>query len=160
MGPLVMAWLVGEGIICYRSVKVVKGPPGPGQLLLSSGIFVLLAIASESEKLRPVTVTLGWGFDIAAFMNIFSIGGPKGPVGPTAHGNTTQVNGGTWPPPIATNTVIFPNGTKSDNSTTGTSGSAGSGNAPPNTPGGILTPPGGLGGVSTPVTSPNPPVSA
>lgn len=156
MGPLVMAWLVGEGIICYRSVKVVKGPPGPGQLLLSSGLFVMLAIAAESDRLRSVAVTLGWGFDIAAFMNLFSVGGPTG-AGKALAGGVAA----TWPPPTATNTVIFPNGTKGDNSSTSTAGStksSGSGGGTPNTPGGILTPPGG-GGVSTPTNPTNPVVS-
>jgi hypothetical protein len=117
MGALVMAWLVGEGIIVYRHFKGpaaeqdnatvapiivanpggAKSPPGPGQLVLSSGVFVLLALLAESEKARPIAVTLAWGFDIAAFMNLFGVG--------------TPATGGTWPPPIAPNTVLLPSGT-------------------------------------------------
>jgi hypothetical protein len=98
MGPFVMAWLVAEGIVCYRSVKVQKAPPGPGQLLLSSGVFVALAILAESEKARPLATTLAWGFVAAAFMNLWGTGGPKADDKQTAK----------WPPSIAPNTVTIP----------------------------------------------------
>ena len=93
-----MAWLVGEGIIIYRSVKLRKIPPGPGELLLSSGVFVLLALLAESEKARPIAVTLAWGFDIAAFMNLGNIATPK---------NAASTG---WPPPKAPDTITIPNG--------------------------------------------------
>jgi hypothetical protein len=49
---------------------------------------------AESEKARPLAVTLAVGFDIAAFMNLFSIG-----VAPIAvH----------WPPNKLPDTVILP----------------------------------------------------
>lgn len=101
MGPFVMAWLVGEGIIIYRSVKVNKAPPGPGMLLVSSGIFVLLGLLAESQSARPLAVTLAWGFDIAAFMNLYGVGGPK-----TNDGSS----GSSWPPPQAPQNVILPTG--------------------------------------------------
>jgi hypothetical protein len=91
-----MAWLVGEGIIIYRSVKRDKAPPGPGQLLLSSGVFVMLALLAEAPKARPLAITLAWGFNIAAFMNLFGAGGP------------VAGNGGQWPPSTADDTVIIP----------------------------------------------------
>src|SRR5258708_30313929 len=94
MGPFVMAWLVGEGIIIYRSVKEQKAPPGPGQLLLSSGVFVLLALLAESKAARPLAITLAWGFDIAAFMNIGNIATGKKSTGtcpPGPIGNTTTI---------------------------------------------------------------------
>lgn len=97
MAPFIMAWLVGEGIIIYRSVKLTKAPPGPGQLLFSSGLFVMLALLAESEKARPLAITLAWGFDIAAFMNLFGTGAPKG-------------KGGAWPPALAADNVIVPTG--------------------------------------------------
>ena len=98
MGAFVMAWLVGEGIIVYRSVKQQKAPPGPGQLLLSSGVFVLLGLLAEAPKARPLAITLAWGFDIAAFMNLFGTGGP-----PKA--DTKAVG---WPPNKAPDSVIIP----------------------------------------------------
>lgn len=97
MGPFIMAWLVGEGIIIYRSVKVHKSPPGPGQLLLSSGVFVLLALIAETgEGGNRLATTLGWGFNIAAWMNLFELA-PK--TGSKA-----------WPPAAAPDTVIIPTG--------------------------------------------------
>lgn len=98
MGPFLAAWLVGEGIIVYRSVKNQKAPPGPGQLLLSSGVFVMLALLAEAQSARKLAVTLAWGFDIAALMNLWGTGGPK----------PGTVKGGTWPPPAAQDTVIIP----------------------------------------------------
>lgn len=90
-----MAWLVGEGIVIYRSVKNQKAPPGPGQLLFSSGVFVMLALLAESEKARPLAVTLAWGFDIAALFNLFSKG-------------VTAGKGGGWPPAVAPDDTIIP----------------------------------------------------
>jgi hypothetical protein len=66
-----MAWAVGEGIIIYRSVKAHHRAPWPGELLFSSGLFVMLAILAESEKLRTLAVIAGWGFDAAAFLNLY-----------------------------------------------------------------------------------------
>lgn len=97
MGAFVMAWLVGEGIIIYRSVKEQKAPPGPGQLLLSSGVFVLLALLAESKSAKNLAITLAWGFDIAAFMNIGNIATGKG--------------GGAWPPSQLDDTTILPTST-------------------------------------------------
>ena len=98
MGPFIAAWLVGEGIIVYRSVKNQKAPPGPGQLLLSSGVFVMLALLSEAQSARRLAITLAWGFDLAALMNLWGTGGPK----------KTTPNTVAWPPPPAPDTVIIP----------------------------------------------------
>lgn len=109
MGPFIAAWLVGEGIIVYRSVRgqrhlgpggrIINNPypPGPGQLLLSSGVFVLLALLAESQQARKLAITLAVGFDIAALMNLWGTGGPK-------PGSVT----GTWPPNPAADTTIIP----------------------------------------------------
>jgi len=105
MGPFVMAWLVGEGIIIYRSVKNQKAPPGPGQLLISSGVFVLLGLLAESSTARPLAVTLAWGFDIAAFMNIVPSGIPA-----EAPAKTSPLAASKWPPPLAPNSIVFPDG--------------------------------------------------
>ena len=71
MGPFILAWLVGEGIIVYRSVARTHAPPIPGALLASSGLFALLALLAEAESARPVATALAYGFDIAAFMNLY-----------------------------------------------------------------------------------------
>lgn len=97
MGPFLAAWMVGEGIIIYRSVKKQKAPPGPGQLLLSSGVFVMLGLLAESQAIRPLAITLAWGFDIAAFMNLFGAGEVK------------QTDS-QWPPSPAPDTVVIPTG--------------------------------------------------
>lgn len=109
MGPFVLAWLVGEGIIIYRSVKVQKAPPGPGQLLFTSGLFVLLGLLAESEKARPLATTLAWGYDIAAYMNLF----PK-----VTGGNFAVKSLGKWPPTLAGNTLIIPDGKTGTNEPT------------------------------------------
>lgn len=98
MGPFILAWLVGEGIIIYRSVKKQSAPPGPGQLLLTSGLFVVLGILAESQSARPLATTLAWGFDVAALMKLFPL--PKEGVSPKS----------SWPPNKADDKVIFPLG--------------------------------------------------
>lgn len=106
MGGFIAAWLVGEGILIYKSVKVNKVPPGPGQLLIASGVFVLLGLLAESKEARPIAITLAWGFDIAAFMNI-------------AGTKIKAVPNKNWPPQQASTSVVFPDG-KGQNTDLGT----------------------------------------
>lgn len=110
MGAFIMAWMVAEGIIVYRSMKrpekgqtvaeakTVVIPPSPVQLLFSSGVFVMLALLAEVPKARPLAITLAVGFDIAAYMRLFdkvsALDIPRGP----------------WPPAMAPDTVVIPNG--------------------------------------------------
>lgn len=97
MGGFIAAWLVGEGIVIYRSVKTNKTPPGPGQLLFSSGVFILLGLLAEAPKARTLAITLAWGFDIAAFMNV-------------AGTKIKAVPDKNWPPRQASTTMVFPDG--------------------------------------------------
>ena len=71
MGAFVAAWLIGEGIISWRAIRQTKAPPVPGALLASSGLFALLALLAESDQARPLAVTLAYGFDLVAFMNLY-----------------------------------------------------------------------------------------
>jgi hypothetical protein len=89
VGLFTLAWLIGEGIIVTRSVRVTHAPPMPGALLASSGLFALLALVAESDTLRPVAVALAFGFDLAAFMNLFPpvTGGGGHPVAKTGPQN-------------------------------------------------------------------------
>lgn len=70
MPGIVSAWLVGEGIIFYRSFKRDHRFPVPGQLLAASFVFIMLAILAESERARGLATTLAWGFDVAALLNV------------------------------------------------------------------------------------------
>lgn len=106
MNPFIAAWLLAEGIIIYRSVKKNSAPPSPGALLFSSGLFVALDLLGSSSKVRPLAVTLAWGFDIAALMNLWGTGGPKGPATADKH----------WPPPLASDTEVFPSSNKTQQS--------------------------------------------
>lgn len=81
MNGLVVAWLVGEGILVYRSVRKNHAPPVPGALLATSGLFVLLALLAEAERARFLATALAWGFDVAAFMNLYP---------PVTSGGTTK----------------------------------------------------------------------
>ena len=71
MGAFIGAWLLGEGIIVVRSVRQTHLPPMPGALLASSGLFAALALLAESERARPFATLLAYGFDLAAFANLF-----------------------------------------------------------------------------------------
>jgi hypothetical protein len=97
-----MAWLVGEGIIIYRSVKVQKAPPGPGQLALTSGLFIGLALLAEMGQARTIATMLAWGVDLAAFMKL-SQDAKKAP-------ESSVTKKPLWPPAEAPNNTVFPTG--------------------------------------------------
>ena len=92
MGGIALAWAVGEGILIYRSVRYQHGPPVPGALLASSGLFVLLALLAQADRARFLATALAWGFDAAAFMNLFppvtgaGTDAPRGGILPTPSG--------------------------------------------------------------------------
>ena len=71
MGGIALAWAVGEGILVFRSVKYNHAPPVPGALLATSGLFILLALLAQADRARFLATALAWGFDAAAFMNLF-----------------------------------------------------------------------------------------
>lgn len=92
MPGIVLAWLVGEGILTWRSFHDDHRPPMPGQLLAASGIFVMLGLLAEAQQARFLAAALAWGFDIAALMNVLpqAVSGSK--TGTAATG-TTQAPG-------------------------------------------------------------------
>jgi hypothetical protein len=65
------AWLVGLGIMSYRSVRQNHHPPIPGSILAASGLFVLLGLLAQAQQARFLATALAWGFDIAAFANLY-----------------------------------------------------------------------------------------
>ena len=87
----------------------------------------MLGLLAESPKTRSIAVTLAWGFDIAAFMNLFNIAVVKG--------------GGNWPPALAPDTVVIPTG----NLTIDTTKSQGGTTQPPSTGPALPPPPPGIG---------------
>lgn len=91
MPGIVLAWLVGEGILTYRSFKQDHRPPLPGQLLAASGIFIMLGLLAEAQQARFLAGALAWGFDVAALMNVL----PQAVSGatPKATSGTTQAPG-------------------------------------------------------------------
>ena len=81
-------WLTATGIVVWRQVKVNKSPPTPGQLIATSGLFVMLAILADTgDEQAKVAALFGGGVVLAAFMNLFGAGGPKAA---TAATGTTQ----------------------------------------------------------------------
>jgi hypothetical protein len=66
---IIIAWLVGEGIISYKSVKKNNRPPLPADLLAASGAFVLLGILSEFQD--RLAMMLAVGLDAAALLTLF-----------------------------------------------------------------------------------------
>jgi hypothetical protein len=69
---LLVEWLAAEGIIFYRDVGKVHHIPMPGQLLATSGVFVLLALFAEAGPgAAQLATLLGGGFIMAAGLNLF-----------------------------------------------------------------------------------------
>lgn len=95
MPGLVMAWAVGEGIIIYRAIKANHAPPMPGALLAASGLFIMLGLMAEAgPNAARAAAVLGWGFDLAAFLNLF----PE----ITSGGVTSSIKGPAKPAPKET----------------------------------------------------------
>ena len=82
MNPIIVAWLLGEGIITYRAVGKKHRPPLPGELLASSGLFALLGLLHMAQP--SLATTLAFGFDAAAWVNLFGAGQPGIPGAPAA----------------------------------------------------------------------------
>ena len=98
MGPFVLAWLIGEGILVYRWGKN-HAPPTPGALALSSGLFAGLAVLAEYEPARPLATVSAYGVDLAVLLQVLP------------GGNKTQQTG--WPPlPVNDPSVLLPSGGK------------------------------------------------
>lgn len=71
-GALIGAWAVGEGLITYRTVARERRPPMPGELLASSGLFVLLGLLSIAQP--GLSAGLAWALDLASFLNLAGSG--------------------------------------------------------------------------------------
>lgn len=72
MTGLIAAWLVGEGLMCYRLIARERRPPLPSELATTSGLFVLLALLAEAQP--QLAAYLAWGFDAAAFLSLWPTG--------------------------------------------------------------------------------------
>lgn len=68
MGGITAAWLIGIGIISWRSVSRNHRPPMPGELLGASGFFALCALIAEYPPARSAATLLAFGIDIAAYL--------------------------------------------------------------------------------------------
>jgi hypothetical protein len=115
MGPFLLAWLAGEGIIIYRSIKVQGGPPWPGQLLAGTGAFAALAVLAEAGPgARRAALTIAWGLNAAGFLALFQVGQSIGVTNAmsTLTGTNPQ-NSGWWaavtdPSRAVSDTMVLP----------------------------------------------------
>lgn len=97
----VAAWMVAEGIIIYRAVKQSKRAPLPGELLWSSGLFILLSLLSEASE--QLALALAWGFVAAAVLNLApTITGADSSEGTDSTPNLTHPTGGLYPHGLTT----------------------------------------------------------
>lgn len=77
MGGISIAWLIGLGIISWRSVQRDHRPPMPGQLLGASGFFAVCAILAEYPPARTAATLLAFGIDIAAWLQAPLVTSPQ-----------------------------------------------------------------------------------
>jgi hypothetical protein len=70
MGGLILAWMLGEGIIVWRSAVKEHQPPVPGDMLAATALFALLAAIAEYEPARPAATLFAFGVDIAVLMQV------------------------------------------------------------------------------------------
>jgi hypothetical protein len=75
MGGLAGAWAAGVSIVAWREIRASGHMPVPAALLGVTGLFAVLAlIADMSPGARPVVTLLGWGLDVAGFMQVLPAG--------------------------------------------------------------------------------------
>lgn len=75
MGGLAGAWLAGVSIVAWREVHQSGHMPVPGALLGVTGLFAGLALIAEIwAPSRPAVTLLGWGLDVAGFLNVLPAG--------------------------------------------------------------------------------------
>ena len=75
MGGLAAAWLVGEGIVCWREVRASGHMPVPGALLGVSALFLGLSlVADAAPRARGVVTLAAWGLDVAGLMQVLPAG--------------------------------------------------------------------------------------
>jgi hypothetical protein len=74
---ITIAWAIGLGIIGWRTVNREHRPPMPGQLLGASGFFVLCAVLAEYPPARTAATLLAFGIDIAAYLEVPVVAGPR-----------------------------------------------------------------------------------
>jgi hypothetical protein len=86
MAGITLAWLIGEGIIIWRSVGRNHRPPVPGELLASSALFALLALLAEYQPARTTATLIAFGVDLAAWLQAPVI--TPGKPAPVASGTT------------------------------------------------------------------------
>ena len=74
-GALAGAWLAGTGLVVWRQVRGGAHIPVPGMLLAVTGVFALLAVATDIyPRATPVVVATAWGIDLAGFLNLWPAG--------------------------------------------------------------------------------------
>lgn len=78
MGAFAAAWIVGQGIIAFRSVRNQGGPPWPGQMMMASGMYAVLAlVATGGQGAQRLATLVAWGVNIAAFIQLFPLATPS-----------------------------------------------------------------------------------
>ena len=94
--PILLAWIVGEGIIVYRWSRA-KAPPPPGALVAASLLYLGAALVAEYQPARGVAIAWAWAVDVAVLMNVLPGGADA------KNGVTTN-----WPPPYIPCGQILP----------------------------------------------------
>lgn len=72
MKGLIVAWGVAEAIVIYRRAKEQR-PPMPGELLATSGAFIVLGILAEGAPALAATIAVG--IDVAALFEVWPFAG-------------------------------------------------------------------------------------
>lgn len=63
-----LAWAVAMGLVTWHEVATVRKPVPPGRYLAASGLFGLLALASEYQPASHAAAAIAWAFDLAVLL--------------------------------------------------------------------------------------------
>jgi hypothetical protein len=117
MGGLVLAWMIGEGLITWRSVSEQHMPPSPRQLLFASILFAGLGVVAEYAPARTVATAFAFGVDLAVLLKVLPGSG-------TSVAITVGKTSGWSSIAKAGNTVLIPDGTAASEVSVAASGTS------------------------------------
>jgi hypothetical protein len=100
---LILAWLLGLGLIGWREATVAHKPPPPGRLAAASGVYAGLGLLAQYQPAAPAATLGAWAFTLALVLAPGTLPGTSTPAQrgqqggppPTPSGQQSNITGST-----------------------------------------------------------------